>query len=263
MRTLLTGAIQGSPNNLRVVTPADLPRDRSLRDWYFRYTRCDLDLSDYDLTNADVLDSNWNGVTLGVGKTPYLNSRRTTYRGANLPSDISSYNHDLVVEMYRQAPNASHPIIQYVINHVHQQYRNSWGTFFFGIQRDTRFTLQEIGAQAAIAQQGYTRIESRMAFHLSLPNGGAVEQPIRFPGKARFSWFDKHIRLPDVIDLELDVRGIGLDRWAIGQMLSQRFHDIPFYVAMLEPDVVLINPGGDRFEAQRNPDWWMRYWPVG
>src|SRR3989304_4365040 len=102
MRTVLIGA----PLALYRLLPSDLPADLALKHSFWRWVDFSgFDLSAYDMRDMDVIGCNGAGVTLPEGKTACLMSRRTDWTGAVLPSDISSYNHDFVVEKYRQASN--------------------------------------------------------------------------------------------------------------------------------------------------------------
>ncbi len=88
----------GQPGNLYRLQRSDLPRDKDLRQSFLNFVDLSgLDLSEYDLRDADIISCKAHNVTLGEGKTKWMMSRFTDWLGTTLPEDASSHNPDFAL----------------------------------------------------------------------------------------------------------------------------------------------------------------------
>lgn len=241
--------LQGSPSNLYRLQRSDLPRDNDLSHSFWRYVDFSgFDLSAYDLTDMDVLDCDGSGSTLGAGKTGYMMSRNTSWDGATLPPDLSSYQHDLMAEVYRSAPNSSHPVIRMAHTLVTASYRNSWSNMIYELVNSFRAT--ETRKQGDIAFAGYTNLMRRFAYHM---DGELWDDAPITAERTKLSF--------EGVDRDVKQQRFGKDRWALARMLEQALGH-PVYVAMIDPDFAVVTPI-DRRHVEENPDWYKKAWAVG
>jgi hypothetical protein len=249
--------IQGSPSNFQRLTARDVPpQQRGDPPAFLRFVRADAGALDgYDFTDADILDSEIQATRLDVGKTGYMMSRRVDWPGVTLPSDLSSYNSDLMVELYRQAPNSAHPIAQFAINHIHRQYQNSWTTFMHDLLDQTRYKVRDVVRQALIAQAGFPAVTSRMA---ETARVAAIELD-GTPITSERTVIEIR-RSKQEFDTKPLVR-FGTDRWAEARMMERLLGERPLYVASLDPLPVVVQPR--RGDEVTSADWYREVWPIG
>lgn len=267
---------QGTANQLYPFTAADIPVDNDLSHSFFRYVdfsrrtggnpaqRFDGDLSAVNLFDCDFIDCKAQNVTLGTGKTRYLMSRRTDWQGATLPADVSSYSHDLMAEVYRQASNAAHPIITETRRLVLDHYANSWSNMVWELINTSGFTPQDVYDQGMIAFTGYPHLQTRLTRQFDSFFRGEAGQwgAERWLLEHTVIWYtDKFIEVPER-DVKVQVVGAGNDRWALARMIEQFTGHPAIYVAMVDPSIVIVQPVSP--DSWRNdPDWWTDIWKVG
>jgi hypothetical protein len=168
MRTV----IEGRPNRYHRLRARDLPNDFDLRQSYWKYVDFSgFDLSAYDMRDMDILDCDGSGSTLPGNLTDWMMSRRTDWTGAIIPADVSSYNHDLMVEVTRQAkPSLSGDplaMAEAIDESISRGYGNSW-------QNNIHYVITKLGVTVPVGLpwavevfQGYPRLLSRLDFHTS------------------------------------------------------------------------------------------------
>lgn len=248
-RIVLTGA----PGALYRPTPADLPADKDLSHSYFRYVDASgFDLSLYDLTDVDILDSDCRNVILPA-KIDYLMSRRTLWTGAKIPATVSSYNHDLVVEALKQryvlATAANKPRLQRVYQWVAADYTHSWQDSIWQLINVGGYSVTQIRNAFNAAFAPYPGLLSRLKSHLDRSMWQQAS-----PSLVQNLTAIGHT--PDDGSPTVDVTGVlsGLDRWANARALEVAFGGF-WYVAMLDPHPVVFWAG-----RVNDPDWWQSAW---
>ncbi|OGR89983.1 MAG: hypothetical protein A2V88_12315 [Elusimicrobia bacterium RBG_16_66_12] len=168
--------LTGTATKLRRLRAADLPADRDLRNSYLRYVDLSgFDLSIYDMRDTDIIDCVGRGVILpdfaagDLQATDYMQSRRTDWTGAKIPAIVSSYNHDLVVEVLRQAiPSLSGVPLQaaqVVANYVSGDYARSWRDGYWQVMDKLGLDVDGVLANVLPAFKGYPKLESRLRHH--------------------------------------------------------------------------------------------------
>lgn len=253
MRTVIIGA----PASFRVLTPADLPVDLSLRHSFWRWVDFSgFDLSAYDMRDMDILDCNGTASKLGLGKTAMLMSRRTTWTNAVLPADISSYNHDFVIEVYNKAllgtlTNSIRASVTLMRNYVQGGYARSWQD---AIQQlvNSGLSVAQMRTRFTLVFSPYPKILSRMEQHLTTKLWRPTAP----------NWRREKIEVEGLI---INVAGhiSGSDRWALARMLEQlilaeRGVQIKCHFLQLDPFPVLraIDQTDPQWE---DPLWWLRF----
>ena len=247
--------LQGTPGNLYVPTAADLPADRDLRQSFFRYVNISgRNLSLYNLQDVDILDSVATNVRLpGSQRTDYLMSRRVNWSGAIIPSDISSYNHDLVVESYRQL-SAFHPVLSRVIARVSSSYINSWRDSIFDVMQSLNITKEQARDQyIAVVGNSRPRLTKRLRDHVR--NGDIKDTP---PNTVRPI---NAYPTSDGQTLDLSAIPLGLDRYAAARLLESQFSEYWFYVGQLDPHPIIITLRRNRLDGTPPWDWFKNAWP--
>ncbi|KPJ64887.1 hypothetical protein AMK68_00190 [candidate division KD3-62 bacterium DG_56] len=261
MRTVL----QGTPKKLYRLRERDLPDDYDLTNSFWHWVDFSgFDLSAYIMEDMDVYDSDGSGCALPENGTKWLMSRRTDWTGARLPSDVSSYNHDLVVEVMRQArpflSGLPRQVAEIVIANVSASYHNSWRDSIYLVRMKLGITAQQALDNGLPMFEGYPRLESRLRAMIVDGKGGHPDPPDLSQDMTRVvgTWGDRR---------EENFSGIaflGRDRWALARMmeqtLTQKYGPIiegHAYVAQIEPYPRVF------FHQSNNPDWWKKMWPVG
>ena len=258
------GRFVGTPSTLKLIRAQDLPSDKDMRQWYFRWCRFGgRDLSTYDLRDADILDSNMTNCELG--NVDWVNFRRCNLTGVTFPADVTSYSQDIAVEILKRAPNAAHPVVQYGINFFSSGpniYRTSWPQALFGMVRDLGLPIADIAAQFEIALAPYPkwvnrlRQETQYELH-DTPYGIGVNEttPVRI--RIAGGWLEDRF--------DADLSNV-TDRWAVARAIearvrNQRGIDIVVHVNQLDawPSIQAVS----RSKLLDAPfGWWERMWPA-
>lgn len=168
MRTV----IKGTATKLHKLQASDLPLDFDLRQSYWRYVDFSgWDLSGYLAEDMDILDSDGSDCTLPES-IDWLTSRRTKWAGAKIPSNLSSYNHDLMIEVAKQAnvTGPSQDMANAIIESIGRGYGNSW-------QNNVHYVMEKLGkpdptdigpegmVAAADVFKGYPDLIRRLHYH--------------------------------------------------------------------------------------------------
>jgi hypothetical protein len=251
--------LTGTPGNLLVVTAAMLPADRDLRGSFFRYVDGrNRNLSQFDLRDIDILDSDMRAVTLPTGgKTDYMMSRRTNWRNAVIPDDLSSYNADLVVEAYRQlAPN--NEVLSKVIARISADYKNSWQDSIHDVMVQLGVTKEEARTRYNnVVGSRYPRLRERLRQHVvsnlikdTPPN--TVKSASAYP-----------LAVPqgETIDLSAFPNTGQLDRYQTALDLEAAYPEYKFWVGQLDPHPILVIYKRELIEGELPWGWWSGAWP--
>ena len=117
------------------------------------------------LQNADVINYKAAG-------TKFANTDYTQFRfpidltGVTFPNDLSSYNHDFVVQVMRRAANATQPGVMLIIDHVAASYLHSWSDSIYRVMAELGMTPDEVRDMLEVTFAGYPRLLSRLARHM-------------------------------------------------------------------------------------------------
>ena len=261
-RTVLTG----TPTTPYTLLPGDLPPDLDLTASFWRWVDLSgFDLSAYNLMDVDILDCTGDGAILPEDKTHYLMSRRTTWAGAHIPSDVSDLAHDLVVEVLNQHTAPAGPrkqAVEWVRDHVAADYTNSWNTAIWRLVNQRGLTRQQVWTTfSTYAFAGYPHLLERLRYELSMPLRETPRpQPLGDHIKVyglgespdavwrRVDWDfdsaspDRYI-LARRIETRLDIRKLALAPWRVWVAQLE-----PFFIAVASP-VSFIRPGSPY-------NWW-------
>lgn len=112
----------------------------------------DGDLRNYKATNTTFGNTDWTIMRDPIDLT-----------GVVIPSDVSSFNHDLVVEVFRRASNALHPVNQLCIVRVGDgTYLNSWSDTIWHAGNDLGLSLSAVATELKTAFTGFPRLQIRL-----------------------------------------------------------------------------------------------------
>lgn len=248
--------LTGSPGALYRPTKADLPEDGDARDAFLRYVDLSgLDLSKFDLRNSDILDCDARGVILPAdNRTDYMQSRRTNWRNAVIPADVSSYNHDLVVECYRQL-NPNHPVLKRVIARVGDGlYDKSWRDSIFDVMQGLGVTKQQALDSYRLSLLGKRpKLLDRLKQHVRDDDIRQAPPSTRRPLDAYPASGGE--------TLDLSAFDFGVDRYECSRRLEREFPAYWFYVGQLDPWPIILTISSDRVVGEPRRDWWTAAWP--
>ena len=175
-----------------------------------------------------------------------------------VPPDVSSFNHDLVVEVFRQASNSSHPVIQLIIGRVDDgTYRNSWRDTLWHTINDLRLPRATVLAEWKTALTGYPRLLQRLV--------ETSNQELRPNPATRTSSVWVKLAQGQVTD-NLAVHLTGTDRYLAARAIEadvEARHGEPVvcHVHQLDPYPAVAVVARSRIFR---PDfgWWKGYWPA-
>ena len=249
MRTIITG----TPTQLEKVR--DLPLD--LTHSFFEYVDLsNLDLSKHDLRDATLYHCNASGVTLGEGKTNWIESRFTDWRGATIPADISSYNHDLVSEVYRQAVPQSTDESRIATKALalvdDKTYLYSWNNTLWRMIHELGLSYRQVNDLNKRIFTGYPRLLERLQKHFGR------DEINDEPALSRQNL--KQVRVPygGTLDLSKDILPTH-DRYAQSHHLESPYPDVRFYVATNVPFPIVLSLGRE-CDVKDEEWWWTEIW---
>ncbi len=215
-----------------------------------------LDLTSWSMRDVDLIDYTATGTTFP--ECPYSQFRfPVDNAGVVLPANVSSFNHDLVVEAFRQATNARDPIIQKIIAYVGGAYDRSWhDTLFMSQQTDS---AADVFAAMSLALTGYPRLLARLDKHFATDDWGPEMTTDRLHLAYSAVLLPLEGRDP-TLDLRSEVPSGQFDRWAYARRLENYIKAntdatrVAVYVTQLHPDPI-IHVEGDNVA----PDYdWQR-----
>lgn len=196
--------------------------------------------------------------------TTFQNTDYTQFRfpidltGAKFSSDVSSLNHDFVMEISRQASNADHPGMKFLIGYGAASYTHSWQDSIYRFINDIGMTPEEVREMLNVAFAGYNRLLARTIWHIN-KKAWSVDPP------------DTHTDLTqlrlasDDLKVNLSSMFVSNDRYALRETVRtsvKTWHKLPrfdLWVAQAVPHhTVFVNRTGDS-----DPNWWQGMWPVG
>lgn len=250
--------LTGSPRRLYKIKRNDLPRDLDITHSFFEYVDFSgFDLSDYDLRDSTIYNCLADGVTLGEGKTEGMESRFTSWTGANLPTDLSSFNHDLVVENYRQAiaQNTDESrIIAKALELVDDgTYLWSWNNTYYRMVNDLGLTKRQVLDLVKRIHSSRPRLITRLQRHFDR------DEINNLPALSEQDLTEVHVPYSDQV---LDISGDLLrtrDRWEQSRHLEALYPEVRFYVAINVPFPLVITLGR-KCDVKDDEWWWSEIW---
>ena len=248
----------GTARNPYLLKRRDLPRDRNLTHSYWEYVDFSgFDLSAYDLRDLTVYNSVGDNVTLGEGKTEGMESRFTSWTGANLPTDLSSFNHDMVVENYRQAiaQNTDEGrIIAKALELVDDgSYKWSWNNTYYRMVNDLGLTKRQVFNLVKRIHGTKPLLVSRLTKHFER------DEINNLPAISEQDLTQVHVPYSDQV---LDISGDLLrtrDRWEQSRHLESLYPEVRFYVAINVPFPLVITLGR-KCDVKDEEWWWSEIW---
>ena len=262
--------LEGTARRLYRLRARDLPPDNILEKSYWRYVDFSgFDLSAYSMVDMDIIDCVGTGVRLPSGPNMrWMQSRRTAWAGAVLPPDISSYNHDLVVEWCRQRlpslTGKSAAICQIIIDRVGADYGASWQDTYYHIVTTLALSIPEARDAAVAVFTGQKRLLSRLDWHRDA-KAVHVEKPIapRDPQSVEIIFPAGRIETENI---QARVQLLKPDRHAAREAVRTYLRDkyggkVEMWFAQLEPyPVIFVRALDDR---QGDEEWYQAVWPDG
>ncbi len=252
MRTVL----QGTSDRLYQLQRADLPDDFDLRQSYWRYVDFSgYDLSGYDMRDMDILDSDGSGST--IPNTDWTISRRTDWAGATL-TDVSSYNHDLMVEVVRQA-NVTGRVLEMakaIDAAISRGYENSWQNNILHVITSLGLTIKQAIPLAKEVFQGHPRLLSRFDYHASI---GLISADR--PGAGIGIDTEFLVKLRENEKSRFDFFLTGTDRYIAAQAITKSYSDVEVvtHLGQLDPWPYPIVVSTSRVRPVFG--WWSTAWP--
>ncbi len=244
MRTVIIG----TPTKLRKVTAKDLPADKVLDFSFWRWVDISgLDLTPYSMENVDVI--NYRAAGAALPSCHYSQFRfPIDNTGITIPPDVSSYNHDLVVEVFRQASNASDPMIQKIAAYVSGGYDRSWRDGLHHLMQGT--TLQDVFSTLGKSLVGYPLLLSRLKSHHDSGAVSAEKEVVQDLTKF-------NIGAPgDTINLSVPP---SFDRWATARMLEMQLQTTHKQSSKSKVWIPQLHPTPIVLIDDRKGEWWQGY----
>lgn len=253
---------------LRNLRLNQLPADLDLRQSYWRRVNfSNFNLSAYDMRDMDIIECVGDGCILPDRvRTDWLISRDTSWTGAVIPKDVSSYIHDLVGELIRQNIGrlASKPAWALAAEQVRQNlrgYSSSWQDSL-KVVRDADASA---GAQDTPLFNDYPRIKARRTSHVQrdLITAG--------PPGADFKLDSVLIGLPSQSGTRLDLSGVlttvrGSDRFAAARQVEAHTQGLGVatycHVDQLDPWPHIQVMSQNLFVVPPAFGWWEARWPA-
>lgn len=238
----------------RTLTPADVPTT-DVRDSYIENCTLTGDWSGFDFRNVSAFNCTFQGDFRNI-QHQYMTSVRCNWRQAQLPADVSSYKHDMVIAVLAQALSRlrrqRRAAVQKVIDNVGLDYQRSWYDSIKRLIQESGLTLTQVRNWFEDAFAGYPKLVDRIrettAKDLSIITGYNIpplptELPLALDGEE--------------IDLLTDARIAGEDRWAIERTLETPRTRVHIYTLHPVPWVAVGFEGAISPERWARWDWWF------
>lgn len=168
--------------------------------------------------------------------TTFQNTDYTQFRypidltGVVLPADISSYNHDFVVEIMKRSSNATNPAIKLIFEHVAASYLHSWSDVIYRVIHEIKLSPDKTREVMAESFIGYPHLLTRLAWHMD-----------------NYSWRawppdteNTSIGLDDEREELASYLGTSKDRWAVREMLRSVTNK-ELYILQSIPHFVILD----------------------
>lgn len=238
MRTVFVGT-EANPYRLRL---ADIPADRDLSFSFWRWVDFSgRNFPNFNMTDMDIINCDGRNAYLS-NSIGGLTSRRTNWRGARIPPNVSSAQHDLVAEVMRANAGTDpelQQLAQVVNDYLRGDYTRSWADAFPYVRQQMGWTNTEPGSNLTKLRailDGYPNILRRLIQNAkasawgSTPGGAFTTDLSAVPVYSA----NRTVDLRPYRDLAT------LDRWAFARSLELVFPDTKFYIKRLEPTPVVL-----------------------
>jgi hypothetical protein len=237
----------------RTLTPADGGPD--VRDSYFENCIFQGDFSGFDFRNVSLNNCTLTGNFSAI-QHRYLTSFRCNWRQAQLPPDVSSYKHDMVIAVLAQALSRLSPqrraAVQDVIDNVGLDYYRSWPDSLRRLVVELGLTRAQMKNFLLDAFSGYPLLLARLRAAADIDWSSyivptAPPEPTLMETGA------------GVVDLLTDPRVVGEDRWAIERTLETP--GVRIHLWTMHPYPTGISKVEDTMwpEQRASWDWWAKY----
>lgn len=263
--------VTGQPGRLRKLRMRDLPADLNLSKSYLRWVDLDgRNLSAYKMEDMDIIDCDGSGVTLPPGdQMQYLMSRRTDWTGAIIPADVSSYNHDLVVEVVRQAmPGLSGldlQVAQVIESYIGGSYNTSWNDGYWQVMDQLGLSQGDALLHGLPMFAGYSSLGNRLQ-NTHDTNAIHPTPPIQQRDLSSVIIVISPDGTTTVEDFASRIQLVSFDRHKIREQLRMYLrttygHRMDAWLPQLDPVIVLFVRGAEVGEEDVGDEDWYRSWP--